>query len=87
YIAVSYTWDAQPFDCEAVCDGQRFMITKNCSDILSQLRHPTSPVSIWIDQICINQKDDEDKSRNVRQMPRIFNGARAVIIWTGQCDD
>ncbi|KAK3326809.1 heterokaryon incompatibility protein-domain-containing protein [Apodospora peruviana] len=86
YIAISYTWDDQPFDHEATCEGHIFKITKNCHDILSQLRHESSTVRIWIDQICIDQNSDKDKSDNVRQMARIFNGAKAVIVWTGPCD-
>lgn len=37
----------------------------------------------WIDAICINQSDLDERSRQVRIMPDIYSRASAVIIWLG----
>lgn len=86
YDAVSYTWDGQIPEIEATCDGQRFLITKNCSDIMRHLRLKNEPRPIWIDQICIDQLSNVDISYNVCRMGEIFTKARNVIIWTGEID-
>lgn len=86
YDAISYSWDGQPFNVEAVCEGKRFLITKNCERILSILRRRTEDRLVWIDQICINQTSNEDRTQNVRRMGSIYSRSRNVMIWTGEMD-
>lgn len=38
---------------------------------------------LWIDAICINQADLEERSAQVRIMPRIYSNADCVIVWLG----
>lgn len=38
---------------------------------------------IWIDQICINQRDAAEKSHQVQRMKAIYNRAEKVIAWLG----
>jgi hypothetical protein len=40
-------------------------------------------LSIWIDALCINQKDDQEKSVQVEQMGTIFRQAATVVAWLG----
>ncbi|EME45907.1 hypothetical protein DOTSEDRAFT_32616 [Dothistroma septosporum NZE10] len=41
---------------------------------------------LWIDAICINQQDIEERSSQVQQMWRIFNNA-TVIAWLGDSNE
>lgn len=38
---------------------------------------------IWIDALCINQDDDEEKGIQVQMMDRIFQEAKRVAVWLG----
>jgi hypothetical protein len=38
---------------------------------------------IWIDQICINQKDDDEKSHQIQHIQHIYTDAERVIVWLG----
>jgi hypothetical protein len=38
---------------------------------------------MWVDQICINQRDKDEKSHQVRLMDRIYEKAENVIVWLG----
>ena len=38
---------------------------------------------LWIDAICINQTDNEEKSIQVRKMGSIYHKARRVVVWLG----
>ncbi|KAM7184925.1 Heterokaryon incompatibility protein (HET) domain containing protein [Naviculisporaceae sp. PSN 640] len=52
-----------------------------------QLLHACSSVFtdklVWIDAICINQTDVEEKSRQLPLMKDIYSKAKKVIIWPG----
>lgn len=42
---------------------------------------------IWIDAICINQKDAEEKGLQLRLMAHIYGAAQTVVAWLGMADD
>ena len=45
------------------------------------------PTELWIDAICIDQRDMDEKSTQVSMMGRIYNQAQKVIIWLGPEDN
>ncbi len=53
---------------------------------LKQLRHADTPRTLWIDLICINQTDHEERTRQVALMGEIFASADAVCVWLGEPD-
>ncbi|KAI0010266.1 hypothetical protein F4779DRAFT_578777 [Xylariaceae sp. FL0662B] len=59
--ALSYAWGEPVFDKVIKIDGSSFCITRNLNDILRSLRRPDVTRTIWIDAICINQFDMEEK--------------------------
>ena len=81
YQALSYTW-GQPQRSDRVLVNDRFYInvTPNLLSALVQLRSKKS-VTIWIDAICINQEDIDERSAQVRLMNMIYRGAKDVIVW------
>jgi hypothetical protein len=42
--------------------------------------------SIWIDALCINQRDDDERARQVGIMDKIYDQAQSVPIWLGNED-
>jgi hypothetical protein len=38
---------------------------------------------LWIDAICVNQEDLEERSSQVRRMAWIYSKAKRVIVWLG----
>jgi hypothetical protein len=38
---------------------------------------------LWIDAMCINQKDIDERNRQVWLMGQVYSKAKAVIIWLG----
>jgi hypothetical protein len=59
-------------------------LNPTCTTAIKRLRHPTTPRTVWIDQVCINQADAAEKSRQVEAMDRIFGAARQVVVYTGE---
>lgn len=42
---------------------------------------------VWIDALCINQTDIDERSAQVRLMPQIYSNASCVIVWLGHVRD
>lgn len=63
------------------------MITENLHSALTQLRLVDQPRLIWIDQLCINQSDLEERSSQVLLMCDIYHGAQEVVVWLGEESD
>ncbi|KAL2672328.1 hypothetical protein Neosp_013032 [[Neocosmospora] mangrovei] len=100
YYAVSYRWgqplDEEPFKSmtndRASCihiNGSDVMVTKNLSDFLHEVQRDKKlkEEEFWIDAICINQEDPQERSRQVStMMGKIYRSAKCVIAWLGDAD-
>ena len=53
----------------------------NLKDALDRLAYSYGDYCIWIDALCINQRDDAEKMQQVSLMGRIFSEAAEVLIW------
>lgn len=42
---------------------------------------------LWIDALCIDQRNVEERNHQVKLMSRIYHSARRVVIWLGPSDD
>ncbi|KAH9903602.1 heterokaryon incompatibility protein-domain-containing protein [Xylariomycetidae sp. FL2044] len=90
YSAVSYTWGDQT-PCErllitesADSGGESFIsITPHVRDMLEHLRNKYESTNLWIDAICLDQKDDEEKVQQIPLIGEIFSHASRVHIWFG----
>lgn len=83
YTAVSYTWGNAGHNEQIVIDGQIYTVSPNVYSILQETRSLWSSQLLWIDSICINQMDNDDKTTQVGLMRRIFEEASLTIAWLG----
>ncbi|KAF1994471.1 HET-domain-containing protein [Amniculicola lignicola CBS 123094] len=83
YDALSYAWGDAAIREPIVCCGQRITVTENLHSALHHLRDPTRPVYLWVDALCIQQADLEERSQQVKMMTTIYSSARQVLIWLG----
>ncbi|PQE12255.1 hypothetical protein CJF31_00000437 [Rutstroemia sp. NJR-2017a BVV2] len=88
YEALSYVGGGFDDPPQSVyIDGQLLQVTKNLYSALSHLRDRTFARIIWVDYICINQNDKEEKSRQINLMTRIYGEADRVIVYLGEAAD
>jgi Heterokaryon incompatibility protein (HET) len=88
--SLSYTNERQ-----LLLNGKSLLIGKNLYDFLcTSYDKYTESRSIfkrmplfWIDQLCINQNDIEEKNRQLQVMHMIYSKARQVMIWLGEAAD
>lgn len=48
------------------------------------VRRKKEEVFVWVDALCINQQDKDERACQVRLMGQIYSGATSVAIWIGQ---
>jgi len=94
FEALSYTWgkairdedeNSDNYDLgtmhQVKCGGGLFSVMENLFDALSQL---SSTSYLWIDALCIDQTNFEERSSQVLLMGEIFSAAERVIVWLGK---
>lgn len=87
FIAVSYCW-GQPLLQQYLRleDGSCLPISETLYTLLKHLLSGRSEVMVWIDALCINQKDNTEKDYQVRMMKDIYAAAYETRIWLGKLD-
>jgi Heterokaryon incompatibility protein (HET) len=87
YTALSYAWGDGIADQEILVGDSVQLISLNLANALRELRDDTFDVLLWVDQLCINQKDDDEKSNQVQKMKSLYEGAHHVVAWLGPSAD
>ncbi|KAH8590415.1 heterokaryon incompatibility protein-domain-containing protein [Bisporella sp. PMI_857] len=84
FFALSYTWGEQTNQVEMTFEGHQILIGRNLAAALVSIRNEGEVAYIlWVDALCINQKDTTEKMDQVQKMKRIYESAKAVIVWLG----
>lgn len=88
YIAVSYTWgNAKDAGRVVRVNGRPFAVRQNLWTLLWHLRQQGESRFLWIDALCIDQKNLDERNFHVALMGRIYQGASLVIVWLGLPSD
>lgn len=84
FEALSYAWGDPEITSPILCNGGTLHLSWNLNAALHRIISPGEmKKKLWIDQICINQNDNIEKSVQVRLMGKIFGRAKRVIVWLG----
>ncbi|KAF7557389.1 hypothetical protein G7Z17_g642 [Cylindrodendrum hubeiense] len=83
YEALSYEWGKGQRDIPVECNDGRLRVTRNLMMALKSIRSTTSSRTLWIDALCINQEDMDERSKQVMMMKEIYQKARTVLMWLG----
>lgn len=84
FHALSYTWGNGDQDRLIIIDGKGFLVAENLELALWRLRLPDRSVFLWIDAICINQRDILEKQEQISMMGDIYGIATKVVAWLGE---
>lgn len=87
YKALSYVWGPQTPSYSIQCDGCVMSVGRNLKDALLCLRNVDEDSILWIDRICINQEDTDERTQQVGLMADIYSSALLVVIWLGPADE
>ena len=84
YDALSYVWGSKSDAVTIKCDNRPLLITQNLHKALVQLREDGLNIPIWVDAVCIDQQNLDERARQVRLMRQIYSQAEIVYIWIGE---
>jgi hypothetical protein len=87
YEALSYDWGSTEDPIEIfVGSSARYTlaVTQNLAHALLYLRYRDRERILWIDAICVKQKDLKERGQQVKLMGNIFPMAERVIVWPSE---
>ncbi|PMD53636.1 uncharacterized protein K444DRAFT_700269, partial [Hyaloscypha bicolor E] len=86
YVALSYTWGNTDETSEIVVNGKPVKVRPNLECALRVLREKgpiRAGMKVWIDALCLNQMDTNEKNAQVPRMREIYQRALNVVVWLG----
>lgn len=90
YDALSCTWgDTTPEATKVpvVCNDEQLLVHHNLNTALPCFARRNSPLPIWIDAVCIDQSDKDEKFQQIQMMFQIHQDAAQVWVWLGPGND
>ncbi|PQE17887.1 Heterokaryon incompatibility protein [Rutstroemia sp. NJR-2017a BBW] len=95
YYALSYCWGPRKESSLVGVNGGGLHVSRSLNDALKRLQQFTvtsgdlshSTIWIWADQLCINQQDNAERSKQVALMGTIYKQAIRTIVWLGDDSD
>lgn len=62
YKALSYTWGGPGSELSTEINGHSLEVKENLYSALQEIRRYDLDVTLWVDAICINQNDPDEKT-------------------------
>jgi hypothetical protein len=91
FSAISWCWPNrwEVRELTFKCNGQPFPVSPQLDAAICCLTPKGVPSSsrIWIDAICINQDDIEEKNIHIPLMHEVYGKANLVVVWLGVSKD
>jgi hypothetical protein len=87
YEALSYIWGGDERTCSITIEEQNLDATANLYTALIRLRGRSLERILWIDAICIDQNNLDERSQQVQLMAMIYSKAHCVLVWLGETAD
>jgi hypothetical protein len=87
FVALSYTWVPESYSHLMNINGYDVKILDSLYPfvkLLPSLPEFSPDTWWWIDSICINQKDEQEKSSQIQLMGKIWERAEKTIVWLGK---
>ncbi|KIN07163.1 hypothetical protein OIDMADRAFT_97146, partial [Oidiodendron maius Zn] len=83
FSALSYVWGTEIDPIPLICDGGIVWTTENLGQALRHLQIYGEPRCLWIDALCIDQKNTAERNQQVTLMKDIYGTAKEVLVWLG----
>ncbi|KAK0651158.1 heterokaryon incompatibility protein-domain-containing protein [Cercophora newfieldiana] len=82
YSALSYVWGDATHPKYITLGGEHhFPVTENLHAVLRSLRKRHEGIRLWVDAVCINQANYEEKRVQIGLMRRVYQQAEEVVAY------
>ncbi|KAH7327103.1 heterokaryon incompatibility protein-domain-containing protein [Rhexocercosporidium sp. MPI-PUGE-AT-0058] len=87
YDALSCAWGGTEHRQMVILNKVSHEITANLGNALRHLRRTEEYLTLWVDSLCINQMDIDEKAIQIGMMGDIYRRAACVRVWIGLRED
>lgn len=83
YEPLSYVWGDDTLTHQIFLPTARLRLTASLYHALRRLRPRVGFRRVWVDQVCIDQRNEEERSQQVQFMNLIYRNGTHVQVWLG----
>jgi len=87
YETISYVWGDPTTRGTVYLQGRKTDVPASSERVLRRFRHREADRILWIDAICINQADIQERGQQVAMMAEIYSSTSHGLIWLGEDHD
>ena len=87
YVAISYAWGDAGNTRKIELEGSLVPISVSLYGALDAIRQKSESVLAWVDALCIDQSNKDERTQQVQLMTSIYSTAESVAIWLGPEED
>ncbi|KAM7198386.1 Heterokaryon incompatibility protein (HET) domain containing protein [Naviculisporaceae sp. PSN 640] len=90
FVSLSYVWGEGDNDHDIFIGDslKKLKITKSLHEALTQIvALSTGSEVLWVDQVCINQADLDERNEQIANMTRVYQSAKETLVWLGPSSD
>ncbi|KAF1851755.1 HET-domain-containing protein [Cucurbitaria berberidis CBS 394.84] len=83
YVAISYAWGDGVDTKRLVLGGVTIPVAASLHGALNAVRDKDNEILVWVDGLCIDQRNKDERALQVQLMGYIYSRAKYVAIWLG----
>ncbi|OAG08698.1 HET-domain-containing protein [Paraphaeosphaeria sporulosa] len=87
YKALSYTWGTEDKTSFLELSGAQLNITPSLYTALLHIASWQEVLHLWVDQVCIDQSNGDEKGDQVLLMADVYSKAQQTLVWLGPAAD
>ncbi|KAI0188311.1 heterokaryon incompatibility protein-domain-containing protein [Xylaria flabelliformis] len=87
YETISYCWGDTSARDSITVNGDTVDVPASTAAALKCMRKAEEPRIVWIDSVCINQTDLDERADQVGMMADIFRSAKGNLVYLGESDE
>ncbi|MCJ1350883.1 MAG: hypothetical protein MMC33_000864 [Icmadophila ericetorum] len=90
FVSLSYVLGDSSVTREILVDGRSVPVTENLEAVLrtfSGSSNFNAHCKLWVDALCINQEDKDERSHHVATMGNMYATAWTVVVWLGKASE
>ncbi|KAF7190982.1 Heterokaryon incompatibility protein 6, OR allele [Pseudocercospora fuligena] len=83
YEAISWRWGDTSHTRHITLNSELFLVPESAFEVLTEVCVKQSHSRVWLDILCINQENIDERSQQVPLMKDIYTLASQVVVWLG----